>query len=53
MEVGMTLDVLRAGGGVVEVELPLEHRATKRDASGFLHRGRQFVDLVLVACSRR
>ena len=31
MEIGMTVDVARAGLRVVEVELPLAHRATGRD----------------------
>jgi len=45
----MTIDALRAGLDVREVELDLEHRATTRDLHGFAHRGRQLVDLVL-AC---
>jgi Glycosyl transferase family 2 len=48
-ETRMTIDVLLAGGRVEEVELPLEHRATGRDASGFAHRGRQLVDALLAA----
>jgi glycosyltransferase involved in cell wall biosynthesis len=44
MEVGMTIDAVRAGARVVEVELDLTHRATGRTASGFAHRGRQLVD---------
>jgi hypothetical protein len=48
-EVRATIDAVRAGLRVGEVELPLRHRATGRDASGFLHRGRQLVDLLL-AC---
>jgi glucosyl-3-phosphoglycerate synthase len=48
-EVRSTIDAVRAGLDVVEVELPLGHRATGRDAAGFLHRGRQLVDAVL-AC---
>ena len=43
----MTLDALRAGLTVEEVELPLRHRATGRDLRGFLHRGRQLRDLLL------
>src|SRR5215213_8178525 len=43
----MTIDAVRAGLPVEEVELPLEHRATGRDARGFLHRGRQLADAVL------
>jgi hypothetical protein len=48
-EVRCTIDAARAGLAVREVELPLRHRATGRDAAGFLHRGRQLLDLVL-AC---
>ena len=49
VETRMTIDALRAGLDVREVRLELEHRATMRDLSGFVHRGRQLVDLVL-AC---
>jgi Glycosyl transferase family 2 len=48
-EVRATIDAARAGLRVGEVELPLRHRTTGRGASGFLHRGRQLVDLLL-AC---
>ena len=33
METGMTIDALRAGYGLTEIELDLEHRATGRDRS--------------------
>jgi glucosyl-3-phosphoglycerate synthase len=46
-EVRMTIDAVRAGLRVREVELPLRHRPTGRDAGGFLHRGRQLLDAVL------
>ena len=46
-EVRMTIDAARAGLRVEERELPLAHRATARDARGFLHRGRQLRDLLL------
>jgi hypothetical protein len=46
-EVGMTVDARRAGLTVHELELPLEHRATGPDLAGFLHRGRQLVDVLL------
>jgi glycosyltransferase involved in cell wall biosynthesis len=45
METAMNIDALRAGLRVVEVELDLEHRATGRTAAGFLHRGRQLLDI--------
>ena len=53
MEIGMTIDAVRAGHRVVEVELDLTHRATGRTLSGFLHRGRQLVDFTRVYVSRR
>jgi hypothetical protein len=48
-EVRMTIDAVRAGLRVCELELPLRHRATGLDAVGFAHRGRQLLDEVL-AC---
>jgi Glycosyl transferase family 2 len=48
-EVRMTIDALREGLTVHEVELDLEHRATGRDVPGFAHRGRQLLDALLAA----
>jgi hypothetical protein len=48
-EVRMTIDAVRAGLSLDEVELDLDHRATGRDAAGFLHRGRQLLDALLAA----
>jgi len=48
-EVRMTVDAMRAGLRVSELELPLRHRATARDPVGFAHRGRQLLD-ALLAC---
>ena len=45
-EVRMTIDAARAGLRVREVELPLGHRSTGRDLSGFFHRARQLRDTV-------
>ncbi len=53
METAMTIDALRAGFRLVEVELEPEHRATGRTAAGFLHRFRQLVDIVRVYAARR
>jgi hypothetical protein len=41
IEVAMTIDALRAGLRVVEVEVDLHHNPTGRDLSGLLHRARQ------------
>ena len=53
METGMTIDALRAGLTVEEVELDLEHRATGKTLRGFLHRGRQARDIARAYASRR
>lgn len=48
MEIGMTIDAVRAGFRVSEVELPLAHRATGKTLRGFAHRGRQLLDFLAV-----
>jgi hypothetical protein len=53
MEVGMTIDAVRAGYRVCEVELDLAHRATGRTAGGFLHRARQLRDFARAWWARR
>ncbi len=52
MEVGMTIDAVRAGYRVAEIELDLSHRATGRTLAGFVHRGRQLVDFARVYRAR-
>jgi hypothetical protein len=46
LEVAMTIDAVRAGARVVEVEVAMEHRHTGRSVSGFRHRGAQGLDIV-------
>jgi glycosyltransferase involved in cell wall biosynthesis len=53
MEIGMSVDAVRAGYRLGEYELDLEHRATGRSFAGFLHRGVQMRDFVRVYASRR
>lgn len=53
MEVGMTVDAVRADYRVREYELDLFHRPTGRTLSGFVHRGRQLADFARVYVSRR
>ncbi len=45
IEVGMTIDILKAGLIVREVDLELRHRATGTDLAGQLHRARQLRDV--------
>jgi glycosyltransferase involved in cell wall biosynthesis len=53
MELGMTVDAVRAGYRPGEYELDLSHRATGRSPTGFLHRGRQLTDFVRAYLARR
>jgi glycosyltransferase involved in cell wall biosynthesis len=53
MEIGMTVDAVRAGRSVREYELDLDHRATGRSIAGFAHRARQLADFARVYLSRR
>lgn len=53
MEVGMTVDAVRAGYRLGEYEIDLEHRATGRTLGGFLHRGVQLRDFARVYADRR
>ncbi len=52
MEIGMTVDAVRAGCRVGELELDLTHRHTGRTPSGFVHRGRQLLDFIRVYRAR-
>jgi glycosyltransferase involved in cell wall biosynthesis len=53
MEIGMTVDAVRAGYRVGEYELDLSHRASGRTLAGFLHRGGQLFDFVRAYAARR
>lgn len=45
MEVGLTIDAVRAGARVVEVDVAMDHRHTGRRLAGFRHRGNQGLDI--------
>lgn len=49
LEVAITLLVCRYGFRYVEVPVSMSHRETGRNIAGFLHRGRQFLDILRVA----
>jgi glycosyltransferase involved in cell wall biosynthesis len=53
MEIGMTVDAVRAGYRVGEYELDLAHRASGRTLGGFIHRARQLFDFARAYLSRR
>jgi hypothetical protein len=52
LETAMTIDAVRLGFRVVEVEVPMAHRATGRGLGGFAHRAGQGVDIVRAAVPR-
>jgi glucosyl-3-phosphoglycerate synthase len=52
LEVGMTIDVLRAGLTVVEIEIELRHRATGTDVGAQLHRAAQLRDVTRALAAR-
>ena len=53
METGMTIDAVRNGARVAEIEIDLSHRATGKTLAGFAHRGRQLRDIAAAYYARR
>jgi glycosyltransferase involved in cell wall biosynthesis len=51
-EVGLTIDALRLGYRVLEVEVNMDHARTGRNLTGFRHRGRQFWHIFLALAAR-
>ena len=52
-ETGLTIDLLRQGLRVVEVEVPLAHRATGRDLAAQLHGAHQLADVARAIAVRQ
>ncbi|HEX7132010.1 MAG TPA: glycosyltransferase, partial [Iamia sp.] len=52
LEVAMTIDALRAGARLVEVEVPMDHRHTGGSWAGVVHRARQGIDILRSAWPR-
>ncbi|MFZ5873362.1 MAG: glycosyltransferase family 2 protein [Bacillota bacterium] len=53
VEVGMTIDAAVRGYRLMEVPVEMRHRETGRDWRGFVHRGRQFRDILATLVRRR
>jgi glycosyltransferase involved in cell wall biosynthesis len=53
MEIGITVDAVRAGYRLREYELDLSHRATGRSLAGFAHRAAQLRDFARAYLTRR
>jgi Glycosyl transferase family 2 len=52
VETGLTIDLLRQGFRVTEVEVPMAHRATGTDWQAQLHRARQFAGVAWALAAR-
>ncbi|HZR54984.1 MAG TPA: glycosyltransferase [Streptosporangiaceae bacterium] len=53
VETGLTIDLMRKGMRVTEVEVDLAHRATGTDLRAQLHRARQLADVAWALATRR
>jgi glycosyltransferase involved in cell wall biosynthesis len=53
VETGLTIDLVRAGFRVREVEVPFHHRVTGTDWRAKVHRGRQFADVARALAVRK
>jgi len=51
-ETGLTIDLLRQGMRIAEVQVPLTHRATGKDLHSQLHRAHQFADVARALAAR-
>lgn len=52
VETGLTIDLLRGGYRVVEVEVPLHHRVSGTDWKAQVHRGRQYLGVLRALVTR-
>lgn len=48
VELGMIIDILNKGYNIMEVDVNMHHNETGRDLSGFIHRGKQFWQILIV-----
>jgi len=52
VEVAMIIDLAKQGLIIKEIPVEMKHRQTKRDLAGFLHRGKQLIDILGVVLKR-
>ncbi|MDI6799106.1 MAG: glycosyltransferase family 2 protein [Actinomycetota bacterium] len=52
VETALTIDALKKGFKVIEVKTGMSHAETGRDIKGFIHRGRQLMDVIRVIIKR-
>ncbi len=52
VELGMIIDILNKGYDVMEIDVNMYHNETGRDLAGFIHRGKQFWQVLTVLISK-
>jgi glycosyltransferase involved in cell wall biosynthesis len=52
-EAGLTIDLMRQGMRITEVQVPLAHRATGKDLASQVHRAHQFADVARALAARK
>ncbi|MBM7685515.1 MAG: hypothetical protein PWP07_1918 [Epulopiscium sp.] len=52
VEIGMTIDLLNQNLQIKEIPVLMEHRETRRDLQGFIHRGKELIDIVCVLAKK-
>lgn len=52
IEFGMMVDLIKSDLRIAEVEVDMVHRTSTRDFKGFVHRGKQFKDILKVIISK-
>jgi len=53
VEIGMMIDLLKQGYRFKEVPVNMNHRETGRNLEGFIHRGKQFMDILRVLLKKK
>ncbi|SNR87041.1 Glycosyltransferase involved in cell wall bisynthesis [Anaerovirgula multivorans] len=53
IELGMTIDIIKKGFVIKEIEVEMFHNETERNLSGFYHRGKQFYHIFKSLLGRR
>lgn len=53
IEFGMTVDLVQRNLRILEVPIDISHRITGRDYKGFVHRGKQFFDILIVVLQKK
>lgn len=52
VEIGMMIDILNQNYRIREIPVLMEHRETKRDMQGFIHRGKELMDIIRILAKK-